>query len=598
MAKKEDTHQLTITFGMTDKFVPSKYQQDIFDFIENGSGNLVVEACAGSGKTTTIMESLRHIHSDKRVLLTCFNKSIQENLSAKVSKGGFNNVEAATLNSLGLRVLRKNTGRVYDLDKDKYRNYLNENIRRLSSVNYEDFPKRLQMIYKETIIDKFLSLGRNFMVDSIDGMAKIAKMYGIEPLADEMEVALKLMKWGYEKTYDTIDFDDQIWLPLVYNLDFSDFNYDFIMVDEVQDLNVFQRELILRCRHEGTRIIAVGDQNQCIYGFRGSDPRSFEEFRNMPNTTTLPLSICYRCADSIVDNAKNYVPTIERNNDGRKGLIVKDARLSDVRDGDMILCRNNAPLFDIFVTFVSSNRPCRFVDDGSTLRTLRDKINDVTRKYKTRMLSASLMSDGLFPRLYDELLSEIHMMMDSYGIPFEEATERDDIKKSIERIIMIEVLAKGLTTIDELNRRLDNLKQLSNGNEGPILSTIHKAKGLENDRVFIACNSIMPLKSAKHEWEKLQEHNLQYVAYTRAKNMLAYLEEDVNSYVKSNTIPADHLKHIEGLIKPVIDGARIIPKTIIPKPTRTVDINEMPSLAGTLNNVVQYRKKRKYGKSK
>ena len=61
---------------------------------------------------------------------------------------------------------------------------------------------------------------------------------------------------------------------------------------------------------------------------------------------------------------------------------------------------------------------------------------------------------------------------------------------------------------------------------GIALSTIHKAKGLEADRVFIACKSLMPSKSAKKDWEIRQEYNLMYVAYTRAKNLLGFLNED------------------------------------------------------------------------
>jgi ATP-dependent exoDNAse (exonuclease V) beta subunit len=62
--------------------------------------------------------------------------------------------------------------------------------------------------------------------------------------------------------------------------------------------------------------------------------------------------------------------------------------------------------------------------------------------------------------------------------------------------------------------------------EGISLSTIHKAKGLEANNVFIICPSLMPSKSAKQEWEITQEKNLIYVAYTRAKNKLAFVDEN------------------------------------------------------------------------
>ena len=55
------------------EFTPSKYQIDIFDFIQHGVGNLVVEACAGSGKTSTLVKGISLIPEDKRILFCAFN---------------------------------------------------------------------------------------------------------------------------------------------------------------------------------------------------------------------------------------------------------------------------------------------------------------------------------------------------------------------------------------------------------------------------------------------------------------------------------------------------------------------------------------------
>ncbi|MDE5831215.1 MAG: ATP-binding domain-containing protein, partial [Clostridia bacterium] len=60
---------------------------------------------------------------------------------------------------------------------------------------------------------------------------------------------------------------------------------------------------------------------------------------------------------------------------------------------------------------------------------------------------------------------------------------------------------------------------------GICLSTIHKAKGLEADNVYILCRSTMPSKLAQQNWEKQQEQNLIYVAYTRAKHTLGFISE-------------------------------------------------------------------------
>jgi ATP-dependent exoDNAse (exonuclease V) beta subunit len=79
--------------------------------------------------------------------------------------------------------------------------------------------------------------------------------------------------------------------------------------------------------------------------------------------------------------------------------------------------------------------------------------------------------------------------------------------------------------------------------EGIALSTIHKAKGLEANNVYIACPSLMPSRSATQDWEKEQEHNLMYVAFTRAKNKLVFLDGSELDYLLHNT--SENLESIE-----------------------------------------------------
>ena len=63
-----------------ENFTPSEYQQEIFTFIEKGVGNAVIDAKAGSGKTTTMVEGMKYIPQDQRALFVAFNKSICEEL--------------------------------------------------------------------------------------------------------------------------------------------------------------------------------------------------------------------------------------------------------------------------------------------------------------------------------------------------------------------------------------------------------------------------------------------------------------------------------------------------------------------------------------
>ena len=91
MGKKKKKEQI--------EYVPSKYQQAIFEYIQKEQGHLVVEAAAGSGKTYTLVKSLSFIPNDKKILLTAFNTDIVKELTKKTKS--FDNVETKTLHGLG-----------------------------------------------------------------------------------------------------------------------------------------------------------------------------------------------------------------------------------------------------------------------------------------------------------------------------------------------------------------------------------------------------------------------------------------------------------------------------------------------------------------
>lgn len=94
-----------------------------------------------------------------------------------------------------------------------------------------------------------------------------------------------------------------------------------------------------------------------------------------------------------------------------------------------------------------------------------------------------------------------------------------------QNIDVISVLSEGLTDVESLRRMIRGI--FRDDVSGVVLSTIHKAKGLENDRIFFACPELIPSKYATQEWQLEQEQNLKYVAITRAKNELIYVDSEV-----------------------------------------------------------------------
>lgn len=81
------------------EFNPSKYQINIFEQIQHGVGNIVIEAAAGSGKTSTLIKALKLIPNDKKILFCAFNKDIVKELQKKIGK--VENVDIRTVHSLG-----------------------------------------------------------------------------------------------------------------------------------------------------------------------------------------------------------------------------------------------------------------------------------------------------------------------------------------------------------------------------------------------------------------------------------------------------------------------------------------------------------------
>ena len=294
-----------------------------------------------------------------------------------------------------------------------------------------------------------------------------------------------------------------------------------------------------------------GDSEQALYSFASSDPESFKRLKELPNTKSLPLSISYRCANNIVNFAQKIVPTIECNNDGREGEIRENVPLSDINDGDMVLCRNNAPLMQVYVSFIKEGKKCfiRGKDIGLNLK-------NMIKRTDASVLNKNLQDDGVFVRLYDSLFDTINELIGKYNISYSDAIESSIVSNKLDMIKALEILSDDITTSDELIEKISNI--FSDRKKGGIsLSTIHKAKGLEAENVYIACKELMPSSMAKKDWEIRQEYNLMYVAYTRAKNVLGFIDDkEFEDLIKNSSETIKDLKAKEAQINYVLKKER------------------------------------------
>lgn len=495
-------------------FIPSKYQQDIFDFIQHGNGNSVINALAGSGKTSTIVNAVKLIPSTCNALFIAFNKEIVKELEKKLV--GVKNVQVKTLHSLGLLMIRRNLGTNIEIDEYKYRTFIKKNIKQLSSADFDKMTTKLIQQYTDNVI-QLCDLGRYNLAQCEKDLLQVSARHDIPIIDDECNAVLNVMKWGRENT-TSIDFTDMVWLPYELTLNPIGLQYDYIFIDECQDLNAAQRELFLRCFRRGTRFIAVGDKKQAIYSFAGADAESFAKLQNLPNTTTLPLPISYRCPKKVVNLANQFVDTMECREGAPDGEIVHNVSIKDIHDGDMVLCRTKMPLIKLYMRYLRMGVKSyvRGQDIGLNLLRMVDKTEQI-------VLNVSLQKDGVFARLYDDLFEERNRLMIKRGMDLEDATLSNQIMNKYDSIKALEILAEGLTSARDLHDRIENV--FAESADGVCLSTIHKAKGLEANNVYILCKTLMPSRLATQDWEKEQEQNLMYVAYTRAKYKLGFVSE-------------------------------------------------------------------------
>ena len=497
---------------MKTEIVPSKYQVAVFENIATGIGHTVVKAVAGSGKTTTIVIALGHVPPGLNTLFVAFNKTIAEELKKRTPRG----VEVSTLHSYGLKTitrtlgrLRINSNRVYDLID-------------ASSLEVARFVSKICKAFGE----KDTGLGYEMRRDLVKAVslakgALLAEETDIDALIDDFDIespkrspvkglflddvqqeALRAMfvrdvRALLVRCADTqdgqIDFDDMIWLPVI--LDLPQFKFDRVFVDETQDLNPAQIEMTMRAVKANGRICAVGDPRQAIYRFRGADSAAVDNVVKRLQATVLPLSVCYRCCKAVIKEAREVVPEIQYAPDAEEG-VVRNANLSEMRNsargGEFILSRTNAPLISLCMYFIKAGKPATIQgrDIGASLAAFVKKsaANNVS-----------------------ELCDYVEKWRDTECTRL--AAKHRDTQAVEDRADCVLAISEGANTVMDVINRIESLFEDKDDASRIVLSTTHKAKGMERDTVWV-------LQSTYRRRPDVEEDNLYYVAVTRARKNL------------------------------------------------------------------------------
>jgi DNA helicase-2/ATP-dependent DNA helicase PcrA len=213
--------------------------------------------------------------------------------------------------------------------------------------------------------------------------------------------------------------------------------------------------------------------------------------------------------------AKTIVGHIEAFEFAKTGVFDHSASVTEVVEGDMVLCRNTAPLVKLCLEFLHQGKKAyvKGADIGEELVRLVVRSGKKTNaelvmwlEYELKKISNQLKKR--FTSYEDKQVAEHN----SYVLFAEKQT-----------LLTTIITSEGFLYTKDLIVKIRQIF-MDVYSSGVCLSTVHKAKGLECDRVFILDKEkTMPSRYAKLPWQRLQEKNLEYVAYTRAKDYLGFI---------------------------------------------------------------------------
>ena len=348
-------------------------------------GSVLLLDVPGSGKTTVLVDRLGYMILQKNIspnnilALTYNRKATLEMRTRFEDKFGSNfNVDFKTINALADQIYSQSCSEAgvvrrrvindsvkNNLLRDIYKHYSDRKYPSFDDVNALstaiDFIKNMELYGNDN--DYFqTSIDLNFVDRSIPNLTQMYNAY-----QEELNKA-KVM-----------DFDDQIYFALMCMKKHSTIlreyreKYRYICVDEAQDTSKLQHQVI-KLLAEGNNLFMVGDEDQCIYGFRGAYPKALLNFRfDYQNPLILKMEINYRSTPEIVSGAQKFISqytgrynktmTAFRSTHEKVKILNVSSRIAQYKDlvsrimesqnETAVLCRNNdslLPLIDFFRT--------------------------------------------------------------------------------------------------------------------------------------------------------------------------------------------------------------------------------------------------------
>ena len=547
----------------------------------DGTPHLIIEALAGTGKTTTLVTALQTLKgmqveinpspqqravwnavSMSRYHRFCcfvaFNNTIVAELRDRVPVG----IDCKTLHSMGYGAVRKAFKLIpeKEVNKDRVANIISE----LLGKDIKELRREMGVVVNATIdlvgyckmnlVDPRQDVVASETPDTVghsdwqDKMEEMAYHYDVDLSGEAKDpttghqrpvsnIVAGLVPHVMERCLDVqkdgcVDHNDQIWLPVVLNLPM--FQYDLLFVDEAQDLNRCQHAMIKKA---GKRLVLCGDPNQAIYGFAGADAESMSRIQkelegpegNGRGCRKLKLTVTRRCGKAIVEEAKRYVSDFEAHDDNHEGVVkMLKYPLQPLGRG------KGVKLLKDEETYLPHVQP----DDMVICRTVAPLVNQYLKFLKTGKKAAILGKKDMGQAIVSlvtrmkatsipELISRMEKWRDEEILKEQAKKNPSDshISNLHDRHDTVVFFTEDAESVVEVIARIDEAFTIPVGTPYIRLSSIHKAKGLEAKRVFYLTPAVYPGRNpAKmRAWQAQQEDNLRYVAITRAIKELTYV---------------------------------------------------------------------------
>lgn len=275
-------------------------QEEVIRTVE---GQLIVIACPGSGKTTTLVRRIHHMTTECQIdsgniLMITFTSAAAKEMKERYQKMyGKDEVTFCTIHALCLAILQKFRSFTNDSILSDARGFFYDALRGNKKINAgdkEEFIKGLQ-----TDISVLKNSG--FTMEEFSPTCCDDKVL-FEELYQKYE--------EYKEQCNLIDFDDM--LLQAYDcmkhdtgcLTWLREKYQYIQVDEYQDTNFLQRDIVYLLAGENGNLSVVGDDDQSIYGFRGARPEVMLKFQEQyPDAKLIRMNTNYRSCKGIITMA-------------------------------------------------------------------------------------------------------------------------------------------------------------------------------------------------------------------------------------------------------------------------------------------------------